>query len=113
MHELGITQRIVEIAEKAAIDQDANKVLSVTIDIGTLSGVIPSAVEFCFEACVQGTLLEGSRLFINKIDGLGQCEECRTRIKLDNMTFCCPTCGSSSLQRLQGDELKISEVEIE
>lgn len=113
MHELGITQSIVEIAEKTARDQDAKKVLSVTIEVGELSGVIPDAVEFCFEACVQETLLEGSRLIINKIPGLGKCDECRARVKLDNMTFSCPACGSYALQRTQGEELNIKEVEIE
>ena len=113
MHELGITQSIVEIAEQTARGQHANKVLSVTIEIGELSGVIPDAVEFCFEACTQETLLEGSRLIINKIPGLAKCDECNAEARIDNMTFSCPACGSYSLQRLQGEELNIKEVEIE
>jgi len=113
VHELGITQNIVEIAEQTARDQGARKVLSVTIEVGELSGVIPDAVEFCFEACVQGTLLEGSRLIIDKIPGLGRCDDCRAEFRLDNMTFNCPACGSYALQRLQGEELSIREVEID
>lgn len=113
MHELGITQSIVEIAEKTAREQQATKVLSVTVDIGELSGVIPDAVEFCFEACSAGTLLEGSRLVINTIPGLGRCEACRAEVKLDNLTFACPACGSYAVQRTQGEELSIKEVEIE
>ena len=113
MHELGITQSIVEIAEKTAREQNATKVLSVTIEVGELSGVIPDAVEFCYEACIQETFLEGSRLVINFIPGLAKCDECRAEAKIDNMTFSCPACGSYSLQRLQGEELSIKEVEIE
>lgn len=113
MHELGITQSIVEIAEQTARDQGAQKVLSVTIEVGELSGVIPEAVEFCFEACVQETLLEGSRLVIDRIPGLGKCTECRAEFKLDNMTFNCSACGSYAIQRLQGEELNLREVEIE
>ena len=64
MHELGITQSIVDIAARTARDQGAERIVSVTVEIGSLSGVIPDAVEFCFEACSQGTLLEGSRLLI-------------------------------------------------
>ena len=113
MHELGITQSIVEIAERTARDQDARKVLSVTIEVGDLSGVIPDAVEFCYEVCAQETLLEGSRLIINRIEGRGRCQECRAEFKLDNMTFDCPACSSLAVQRLQGEELNIKEVEIE
>lgn len=113
MHELGITQSIVEIAEKTAREQNAERVLSVTIEIGDLSGVIPDAVEFCFEACVQGTLLEGSRLCISRIPGRGKCNDCGTDVRLDNMTFNCSNCGSYSLEQIQGDEMNIKEVEIE
>ena len=113
MHELGITQSIVEIAEKTARDEGAEKVLSVTIEIGELSGVIPDAVEFCYEACVQETLLEGSKLEINFIPGLGTCNDCQADVKIDNMTFNCSACGSYSLKRIQGEELNIKEVEIE
>jgi hydrogenase nickel incorporation protein HypA/HybF len=113
VHELGITQSIVEIADKTARDQGAQRVLSVSIEVGNLSGVVPDAVEFCYEACVQGTFLEGSRLIINRIEGLGRCDDCRAEFKLDNMTFDCPACGSYAVQRLQGEELNIKEVEIE
>ena len=113
MHELGITQSIVEIAEKTACEQGAKKILSVTIEIGELSGVIPDAVEFCFEACSQETMLAGSRLIIDFIPGAGACEDCAAEVKLDNMTFSCSACGSYALRRLRGEELNIKEVEIE
>ena len=113
MHELGITQSIVEIAEKTAREQKAIKVLSVTVEIGELSGVIADAVEFCFEACIQDTLLAQSRLIINQIPGRGRCNDCGAELKIDPMTFNCDTCGSYSIQRTQGDELTIKEVEIE
>ncbi|HXV21659.1 MAG TPA: hydrogenase maturation nickel metallochaperone HypA, partial [Desulfuromonadales bacterium] len=46
MHEVGITRSIVEIAERTAREQGAARVLSVTVAIGALSGVVPEAVEF-------------------------------------------------------------------
>ena len=113
MHELGITQSIVDIAEKTAREQNAEKVLSVTVEIGELSGVVAEAVEFCFEACIQQSFLEGSRLIIKRIPGLARCDECKTEVKIDNMTFSCECCGSYALQRLQGEELNIKEVEVE
>ena len=113
MHELGITQSIVDIAEKTAREQKATKVLSVTVEIGELSGVVAEAVEFCFEACIQQSLLEGSRLIIERIPGLARCDDCGVELKIDNMTFKCKDCGSYALQRLQGEELKIKELEVE
>jgi hydrogenase nickel incorporation protein HypA/HybF len=113
LHELGITQSIVDIAIKTAREQNAVKVLSVSIEIGELSGVVPDAVEFCFEVCTQKTLIEGSRLIIDYIPGRGICDDCNAKVKIDNMTFTCSECGSYALQRTQGEELAIKEVEIE
>ncbi|PLX78240.1 MAG: hydrogenase maturation nickel metallochaperone HypA [Desulfuromonas sp.] len=113
MHELGITQSIVDIAARTARDQGAERIVSVTVEIGSLSGVIPDAVEFCFEACSQGTLLEGSRLLIEQIPGRGRCPECGAENDIDAYSFSCPACGALGLERLQGEELRIKELEVD
>lgn len=113
MHELGITQSIVDIALDTAREQGASKVVSVTVEIGALSGVIADAVEFCFEACSAGTLLEGARLIIEPIAGLGRCPACRAEVPMDNYSFECPQCGGFGLEKLRGEELRIKEMEID
>lgn len=113
MHEVGITRSIIEIAERSAREQGAGKILSVTVEIGALSGVMAEAVEFCFEACSGGTFLEGTTLIIEHIAGRGRCRECGTEAAIDTCTFACPACGEFALDRLQGDELRIREMEID
>jgi hydrogenase nickel incorporation protein HypA/HybF len=113
LHEVGITRSIVEIAERTAREEGAARVISVTVAIGELSGVVPEAVEFCFEACTKETLLEGTRLVIDRIPGKGRCRECLAETLLDPYTFACPACGGYDLERLQGDELKIIELEVD
>lgn len=113
MHEVGITQSIIEIAEQHARAQGAGKINSVTVDIGALSGVMPEAVEFCFEACASGTLLEGTRLIIHRIPGRGRCGECGAETALDPQTFACAACGSFALETLQGNELRVTELEVD
>jgi hydrogenase nickel incorporation protein HypA/HybF len=113
MHELGLTRHLVEIAEGAARANGAKQVLSVKVAIGALAGVVPEAVEFCFEACSRGTLLEGSRLEVVFIPGRGRCYDCHVESGLDSYTVACPSCGGFSLERLQGEELRVIEVEID
>lgn len=113
MHELGITQSIVEIAANAARAQGATRVSSVTVEIGALAGVVPDAVEFCFEACSAGTLLQGSRLEIRFVPGRGRCGTCGAECPLDTHTFVCPACGALGLERLAGEELRVIELEID
>ncbi len=113
MHELGITRSIIEIAEAHARRQQARRVLSVTVAIGELSGVMVEAVEFCFEACSRGTLLEGARLVVERIPGRGRCPACGAVPDLDPQTFACPACGALGLERLQGEELRVLELEVD
>lgn len=113
MHEVGITQSIVEIAERNARAQGAARVLSVSIEIGDLSGVMADAVEFCFEACTGGTFLEGAKLLVQRIPGKGRCRECGAETNLDPYTFACSACGAYTLEVLQGTELRITEMEID
>lgn len=113
MHEVGITQSIIEIAEQHARAQGAQKIHSVTVAIGALSGVIPEAVEFCFEACTRGTLLEGSRLIIQRIPGRGRCGQCGAETTMEQQTFACDACGGFGLETLQGSELRVTELEVD
>ena len=113
MHELGITQSIVEIADRTAREQGAVRIISVTVEIGALSGVIPESVEFCFASCSKGTLLEQSELLIERILGKGRCPGCGFELEIDPLTFSCPECGALGLERLQGEELRIKELEVD
>jgi hydrogenase nickel incorporation protein HypA/HybF len=67
-------------------------------------------VRFCFDVCCQGTVLEGASLEIIEIPGLGQCRQCGSEIPL-HLPFGICTCGSSDLRLIQGEELKIKELE--
>lgn len=109
MHELGITQNIVSIAVEHA---RGAKVQRVSLEIGKLSAVMPEAIRFCFDVCSQGTLVEGAELEIIEIPGLARCRQCGTEVPLD-IPFGVCTCGSTDLQILQGEELKIKELETE
>ena len=68
MHELAITQAIVEqCAERC----EGARVLRVVIEIGTDSAVMPDAVRFAFSLCAEGTLLDGAALEIRTPPGDG------------------------------------------
>lgn len=109
MHELGITQNIVEIATEHA---QGAKVRRITIEIGQLTAILPDAIQFCFDVCAQGTLLEGAILEILERPGLGQCRICGNQLQLDYPFGVC-ACGSTQLDIIQGEELTIKELETE
>jgi hydrogenase nickel incorporation protein HypA/HybF len=110
MHELSIVQGVVELCEQHCAGRP---VLSVTLQIGTLSGVVPEAVEFCFEAVTKGSLLEGARLEIEKIEATGFCSACGVVSRIDSYFDPCPSCGALSLEIRTGEEMRVKDLEVE
>lgn len=110
MHEMSITQSVVDICLEHAAGR---KVLAVTMEVGTLSGVVPDAVEFCFSACCHGTLMEGARLKIVVIDGIGKCLSCGEEFPRRSLFDPCPVCGGYGIDQLAGEELRVRDLEIE
>lgn len=110
MHEMSITQSMVEICE---VHATGRKVVEVVLEIGELSGVVPESVEFCFEACTKGTLLEGARLSIEKVAGRGSCPDCHGEFPMQSLFAPCPDCGAFGLTVVSGEELRVKELELE
>jgi len=110
MHELSITQSVIEICEQNA---GGRRVLSVTLEVGELSGILPDAVEFCFEACSKGTLLEGARLKIDRVSPKGHCRECESDFPVSAYYDSCPSCGGYTVELLTGEEMRVKELEVE
>jgi hydrogenase nickel incorporation protein HypA/HybF len=109
VHEMSITQSIVEICESNA---GGRQVLSVALEIGELSNIVPESVEFCFEACSKGTLLDGARLDIDRIAGRGRCLECSQEFPVQSYYEPCPACSGYQVEILAGEELRVKELEV-
>lgn len=110
MHEMSITQSMVEICQAHA---SGRRVTDVVLEIGELSGVVPDSIEFCFEACTKGTLLEGARLALEVIPGAGRCNSCSAEVPVKTLFDQCPRCGGFGLEILRGEELRVKELELE
>ncbi|MGK5085304.1 hydrogenase maturation nickel metallochaperone HypA [Bdellovibrionota bacterium FG-1] len=109
MHEVAIAQNIVEICENHA---GTSAVACVQLEIGALSGVMPEALEFCFEACTQGTKLEGATLLIDRIQGQGKCPACDTSFQVSAIFDPCPHCGAFPIEVLSGKQMRVLEIQL-
>lgn len=108
MHELAITQEMVTIVCERSGGAPIKRLV---VEIGKLSAVLPDAVRFCFELCAEGTLAEGARLEIIEKPGLGRCRRCCAEVVLERPFGQC-ACGSTELDWLSGEELRICEMEV-
>ncbi len=110
MHEMAITQGIVDICEQHA---GGRTVTAVVLEIGMLSGVVPEAVTFCFEACSSGTVAEGAQLQIEQLPGQGRCLACQREQRIERLFDPCRHCGSYQIEVVGGEELRVREIEVE
>lgn len=108
MHELSITQSVVDAVTERMAGQ---RVVSVRLEVGRLSGVVPDAMRFCFELVTDQTALAGARLDIDELPGQAHCRTCDLTFPLGDLILLCP-CGSADVNVTAGRELVIKSVEV-
>lgn len=112
MHEIGIMQSALDIAFKWAARNGAERITCLSLRVGALSGVVPDALEFAFEALKQDTPAEAARLEVEFVPLLLGCPDCRREFTTDGFSYQCPDCGRFDTEIRQGRELEIARVEL-
>lgn len=110
MHELSIAHSILSIAEKAVPADSKAVVTGVGLQIGQLSGIEISSLEFAFSVIKEGTLLQDAELTIEIINGEAACNECNTIFPLSTYGTGCPECKSYSMKILKGREMRVLNI---
>lgn len=108
MHELSITQDVVRTVVEHT---DGRTVTGVRLRIGTLSGVVPDAIRFCFDLATAGTPLAGARLEIEDEPGRGRCRACGCEFAMPDLLPRCP-CGATDAEVVAGRSLMVTTVEV-
>jgi len=110
MHELSIAESIVRIADRHAAGRP---VTAVTVKVGHLRQVVPTALEFAFALVAEGTAVEGAALVLADVPAAGLCRACGARSEFDAFPFACGGCGGFDIELTQGEELQVESLELE
>lgn len=112
MHELSILENIVDIAAFELKRSGGLRIETIELEIGTLSGVEPDALEFAWPEATQHTVLEKTRKIIRYIPGQARCQSCGEIFDLPYIYQVCPKCGSYYKDIILGKELTVKSMEI-
>lgn len=112
MHELSVAMGIVKIAEDETHKAEAEKVVLIELEIGTLAGIEFSSLDFVWPSAVKNTVLEHAERKIEVIQGKGKCADCDTVFNIEHYYDSCPSCGSGLKGILQGKELRVKALEV-
>ncbi len=113
MHELAITESLLNIASDYAIKNYAQRIISLNIIIGELSNIIGDSVQFYWDIISENTICEKSVLIFNKIPAKFICQACKNEFEINGELIPCPICSSMNLSMIQGDEFLLNSIEIE
>ena len=114
MHELGVTFHIMNHLEKVAAENNVERILSVTLELGEVSTVIESYLQNCWKwAADKRPLFANAELIVEKLPAITYCEDCRETYPSIPHGKVCPHCGSEHTYLIQGSEFNIKEIEVE
>ena len=113
MHELSVTEAVLDIAQKHAKKANARLVTDVYLVIGQLSSIVDDSVQFYWDALTEGTLCQGSNLHFTRIAATLKCNACKQEYTLNDQITPCPNCGGINITIVTGEEFYIDSIEIE
>jgi hydrogenase nickel incorporation protein HypA/HybF len=113
MHELSISESILEIAVRHGKQAGASKVTKINIVIGRLSSIVDDSVQFYWDFISKDTICQGAQLSFIRIPARLLCLECGTEYTLNAELSACPKCESAQVKILTGEEFRMESIEIE
>lgn len=113
MHELSITQGLVDLVLEHAKKSGAGKVLKVNVVAGELSGYVDECMQFYYEQLSKGTIAEDAKLSFKRIPTQGRCRDCGHEFLIDKLSWMCPKCNKNNVQLVKGMELFVESIEVD
>ena len=113
MHELGVVFHVIDDVKQVAQENNAKHVNSVTLQIGTVTGIVPSYLTDCWNwAVTKHEILNNCKLKIEKIEAITHCDNCGKDYNTIVYGKKCPECESENTYLIQGNEFMIKEIEV-
>ena len=113
MHELSVTQSVLNIALETAQNNGAAQITAINLVIGDMTSIVDDSVQFYFDILSKDTLAQGAILNFRREPATATCLDCRHQIKTTPpLTPICPHCGSAKLSVSGGKEFYIESIEV-
>jgi len=112
MHELSIAEGIVGVVRDSVQLGEGERVRTIEIVAGELTGIVPETLDFCFEFVAKDTILEGAALVVAIKPISGRCRVCSEEFAVESYEFVCPKCAATDIEMISGRELYVKQVEV-
>ncbi len=114
MHEMGIILHLAKSLEEEAREQNIQKILRVTLQVGEVSGILTDYFTDCWNYFRRRhPVLETAELELETIPAVTFCGNCEKTYPTVRYGRECPYCHSGETWLLRGNECIIKEIEVE
>ena len=112
MHEFSLAQGLMGQLNQLAHQHNASKIFKAYVTVGKLSGIVTDSFVFGFEALAgENDLTKHAVLEITETEPEQRCLECGS--KNPHQSTACTQCNSTRLMLDGGDDLILTQVEME
>ena len=113
MHELPVTESVLEIALRHAKGAGAERITNIYLVIGQLSSIVDDSIQFYWDIVSKDSLAQGAKLHFRRIPTEIECLDCHHLYQPGRELACCPNCGSCQVKVIKGEEFFLEAIDIE
>lgn len=113
MHELPVTQSILEIALRHAGQHNARSIRSIYLVVGQLSSLVDDSIQFYWGMIAEGSPAEGAQLIFRRVPAELKCQDCGTVYQPEPGELACPACQGMRVKIVAGEEFFVEAIDIE
>ncbi len=113
MHELAVTESILEIAIRHAQAQNARRITDLHLVIGKWASIVDDSIQFYWDIISDGTIAKGAALHFRRVPVVLTCLDCGQEYQPTSEELVCPKCGSVRVKVKTGDEFHLESIEVD
>ena len=113
MHELSVTENLLEISLRHARDARAARITDLYIVLGQLSSIVDDSVQFYWDIIARGTPAEQATLHFRRVPAELECQVCAYTYAPGDDLLACPNCSSTQVKITKGEEFYLEAIDVE
>jgi len=113
VHELSVTQQVLDIAVSKASEAGATRIKSINLVIGDMSSIVDDCVQFYFDLLSRDSIASGARLSFRRVPMKVHCRNCGHEFTPAGENWQCSQCGEWDVEIIAGKDFYLESLEVE
>ena len=116
MHELHVTESILQTVLRSAAQSQAQRILRIHLIVGELTDFKQEWIQRYFDYLSKASIAEGARISIERVPASFRCNGCGQELEAGitaSDSLRCPFCSGVGFSLVHGREFLVKDMEVE